>query len=99
MLGEGVAIAAAIEQAGAGIGVRPEAPAVTQALEHILGADPALSRVMGQRAKVLAETEFSTAAMAQRLISLYEEVRGVQQPEARTGSGALAPPQTSPEAR
>ena len=98
VLGEGVAIAAAIEQAGAGIRVRPEAPAVTQALEHILGADPALARAMGQRAKELAETEFSTAAMAQRLISLYEEVRGVQQSEARTGSGALAPPQTSPEA-
>jgi len=98
VLGEGVAIAAAIEQAGAGIRVRPEAPAVAQALERVIGADPAVARAMGLRAKALAETEFSTAAMAQRLIALYEEVLGLPRPEARTGSGALAPPQISPEA-
>jgi glycosyltransferase involved in cell wall biosynthesis len=98
VLGEGVAIAAAIEQAGAGIRVRPEAPAVAQALERVIGVDPAVARAMGLRAKALAETEFSTAAMAQRLIALYEEVRGLARPEARTGSGALARPRTSPEA-
>jgi glycosyltransferase involved in cell wall biosynthesis len=98
VLGEGVAIAAAMEQAGAGLRVPPEASAVAQALEHVLGAGPALACTMALRAKELAETEFSTAAMAERLIALYEEVRGVRRPEARTGSGTLAPARTSSEA-
>jgi glycosyltransferase involved in cell wall biosynthesis len=98
VLGEGVAIAAAIERAGAGIRVRPEALAVAQGLERVIGADPAVVRAMKLRARALAETEFSTAAMVQRLIALYEEVRGLPRPEAQTGSGVLAPPQTSPEA-
>jgi glycosyltransferase involved in cell wall biosynthesis len=95
VLGEGVAISAAIERAGAGIRVRPEAPAVAQALEHVIRADPAVARAMGLRARELAEAAFSTAAMVQRLIALYDEVRGIPRPEARRG--ALAPPQTSPE--
>jgi glycosyltransferase involved in cell wall biosynthesis len=98
VLGEGVAIAAAIEQAGAGISVRPEAPAVAHALERVLGAEPAVARTMGLRARQLAETEFSTTAMAQRLIALYEQVRRPPRLEARTASGALAPRETSPEA-
>jgi glycosyltransferase involved in cell wall biosynthesis len=96
VLGEGVAIAAAIEQAGAGIRVRPEAPAVAQALEQVLAAGPALARVMGVRARELAEREFSATGMAHRLIALYEDVRGLPQPQPTPGSGALAPPRTSP---
>lgn len=77
VLGEGVAIAAAIEQAGAGMRVRPDVPAVAQALEHLIGSDPAVARAMGVRARRLAETEYSTAVMAERLIALYQQVRGL----------------------
>jgi glycosyltransferase involved in cell wall biosynthesis len=98
VLGEGVAIAAAVEEAGAGIRVRPRAPAVAQALEQVLGGEPALVHAMGLRAKALVESEFSTAAMAQRLIALYEEVRSHSRPEARKRADALAPPRTSAEA-
>jgi glycosyltransferase involved in cell wall biosynthesis len=98
VLGEGVAVAGAIEKAGAGMTVRPEAPAVAQALEHVLWSDPALAHAMGLRARQLAANEFSAAVMAQRLIALYEDVRGLRRPEAATGSGALAAPRASPEA-
>jgi glycosyltransferase involved in cell wall biosynthesis len=97
VLGRGVAIAATVEQAGAGIRVRPEAREVAQALERLVGADPAVAHAMGLRAKALAETAFSPAVMAQRLIGLYQEVRSFPQPEARAGSGALAAPRTSPD--
>jgi glycosyltransferase involved in cell wall biosynthesis len=95
VLGEGVAVAKAIEQASAGITVRPEAPAVAQALEHVLGSDPALAHAMGLRARQLAESEFSTAVMAQRLTALYEDVLGLPRLETAAGSGALP---ASPEA-
>jgi glycosyltransferase involved in cell wall biosynthesis len=98
VLGEGVAIADAIERAGAGITVRPEAAAVAQALERLLCADPALASAMGLHARQLAESEFSATVMAQRLIALYEDVRGFPRPEPTAGSGAL-PPRTPLEAR
>jgi glycosyltransferase involved in cell wall biosynthesis len=98
VLGEGVAIAAAVEETGAGLRVRPEAPAVGQALEQILEAEPALARAMGLRATEFAKSAFSTAAMAQQLIALYEDVRGLTRRQARTGAGALVPPRTSPDA-
>jgi glycosyltransferase involved in cell wall biosynthesis len=91
VLGEAVAIAAAVEEAGAGIRVRPEALAVGQALAQVLAGGPVLGCAMGLRARKFAETAFSTAAMAQRLIALYEDVRSIPRPEARTGTGALAP--------
>jgi glycosyltransferase involved in cell wall biosynthesis len=98
VLGEGVAIAGAIEKAGAGMTVRPEAPAVAQALEHVFWSDPALAHAMGLRARQLATNEFSTAVMAQRLIALYEDVRSLRRPEAATGSGTLAASRASPGA-
>lgn len=97
VLGRGVAIAQAIEQAGAGMTVEPEAPAVARALEQVLGSDPALAHAMGLRARQLAASEFSTAIMARRLIALYEDVRGLPRTGAATASGASVPP-TSAEA-
>ena len=88
VLGEEVAIAAAIQQAGAGITVRSEAPEVARALEHVLGSGRAVTRTMGLCAKQLAQAQFSTACMAQRLIALYEEVLGLPRPDARTVPGA-----------
>jgi len=98
VLGEGVAIASAIERSGAGITVPPEASAVAHAMERILDDGPAFAHAMGLRARQLAESEFSTAAMVQRLIALYEEVRRTR-PGPETGLGAQVSPHASADIR
>src|SRR5262249_30784274 len=75
LLGRGVAIAAEVEEAGAGMAVSPEPEALARAFERILGPDPAVARVMAVQAKRLAEQKFSTRGMAQRLVALYEDIR------------------------
>jgi glycosyltransferase involved in cell wall biosynthesis len=72
VLGRGVAIAREIDEAGAGLAVPPEAGAVAQALERILGTD--LRRRMAQRAAQFAGREYSVQVMAKRLIALYEGI-------------------------
>ena len=74
VLGEGVAVAREVEKRGAGLAVPPEPAAVAQALERILGADASVRRDMALRAKRVAESKYSTRAMAQRLVSLYKEI-------------------------
>jgi glycosyltransferase involved in cell wall biosynthesis len=73
VVGQGVAIAKEIASAGAGLVVTPDPPAVAQGLERILKND-GTRQEMGQRALGLAEREYSTRVMAERLIMLYEEV-------------------------
>jgi glycosyltransferase involved in cell wall biosynthesis len=73
ILGQGVAIATEIALAGAGLAVTPDPQAIAGALEKILGNDDARHQ-MGQRAFGFAEREYSTGAMAERLIALYDEV-------------------------
>ncbi|HEX5957748.1 MAG TPA: glycosyltransferase [Hyphomicrobiaceae bacterium] len=75
VLGRGVAIANEVADAGAGVAVAPEPAAIAEALEGILGPDPAIGYDMAQRATCLAAQRFSTHAMAQRLIALYEDIR------------------------
>jgi glycosyltransferase involved in cell wall biosynthesis len=96
VLGHGVAIADAVERAGAGMAVPPEAPQVALALERMLEWGPALAHTMGLRARRLAEREFSTSVMAQRLIALYEDIRGRSRPEAAAEAAVASG--TSPEA-
>lgn len=73
ILGRGVAIAAEIERAGAGIAVEPNGGAVAAALSELLG-DEERRRQMGVRARAFAQQEYSTQRMAQRLIALYQDV-------------------------
>jgi glycosyltransferase involved in cell wall biosynthesis len=73
VLGQGVAIATEIACAGAGLAVTPDPRAIAGALERILGNDDTRHE-MGQRALGFAEREYSTRAMTERLIALYEEV-------------------------
>jgi glycosyltransferase involved in cell wall biosynthesis len=94
VLGQGVAIADVVERAGAGIAVRPEAAAVALALERMLRSGPAFAHAMGLRARQLAESEFSTSVMAQRLITLYEEIRSRARPEAAAEAARVAASQT-----
>jgi glycosyltransferase involved in cell wall biosynthesis len=75
VLSEGVAVAEAIENASAGLVVKPEPTALARALEHVVASGDVLKHNMGLRARQLAEQAFSTAVMAQRLITLYEDIR------------------------
>src|SRR5262249_34765596 len=93
VLSEDVAIARTIEGAGAGMAVRPEPAAVALALARILELGPTphqgVAHAMGQRARQLAQEDFSASVMARRLIALYEDVRGSLLPEAAATPAAV----------
>ena len=74
VLGHGVALASDVQRAGAGFSVAPEPAAIAQILERLLGND-ALRRNIGAKGKAFAEREYSLQSMAQRLITLYEDVQ------------------------
>ena len=74
VLGQGVALAKTVEEAGAGLVTAPEPDAIARALEQLLG-DDALRRDMGARGKALAERRYSPLAMAEQLIALYADIR------------------------
>lgn len=79
VLGQGVAIATEVARAGAGLVVAPNPRAIAIALEQILGND-GTRHEMGKRGRCLAEREYSTRVMAERLVSLYGKVcRGREQ--------------------
>lgn len=70
ILGEGVAVAGKVQQAGAGIAVAPTAAAVASAITAMLG-DPASLAQAGERARTLAAREYSLAAMGRGLLDMY----------------------------
>ena len=72
ILGEGVAIAKEIEQAGAGFALIPEPGAISRSLEHLLNAD-VLRNEMGIQARKFALNQYSVETMVRRLIALYEQ--------------------------
>ena len=74
ILGQGVAIAHEVFEAGAGLVVPPLPNDIARALERLLTDEP-WRREMGRRARAFAEREYSTETMASRLIDLYEEIR------------------------
>jgi glycosyltransferase involved in cell wall biosynthesis len=90
VLGHGVAVAAEIAQAGAGVAVAPEPTAMAAALERLLAADGSLRQIMAERARSLAEREFSSARMAERLIALYADIAKHPVPHASTAAPAPA---------
>jgi glycosyltransferase involved in cell wall biosynthesis len=71
ILGEGVAIAKDVCEAGAGLVVSPHPPAIAAAIVRMLN-DEDRRRSMGERARSYAEREYSTTTMGQRLVALYE---------------------------
>jgi glycosyltransferase involved in cell wall biosynthesis len=73
VLGEGVAIAKDVKEAGAGLITPPEPVAIRQALEQILG-DDVLRRGMSARGREFARHQYSTRTMAERLITLYQDI-------------------------
>jgi len=74
VLGHGVAVSREIAAAGAGLAVEPGAGEIARALETMFGDDTRRSR-MGAKGAEFARREYSTQAMARRLLALYETVR------------------------
>lgn len=74
VLAQGVAIAREVEEAGAGLAITPDATATARALEYVL-SNESLRTGMGVQAAEFATREYSSQAMAQRLLALYEEAR------------------------
>jgi glycosyltransferase involved in cell wall biosynthesis len=73
VLGRGVAIAAEVAEAGAGLSVSPQPEAIAEALRTLLD-DEALRAEMGRKAAALAEERYSLEAMGKRLVALYERI-------------------------
>jgi glycosyltransferase involved in cell wall biosynthesis len=70
VLGEGVAIAADVANAGAGFAVAPEPLAIAEGVRRIIGA-PAAWTPMSANARRLAQEKYSTTALGAALLRLY----------------------------
>ena len=73
VLGEGVALANEVAQAGAGLATPPQPEAIAEVLQAVL-ADDKRRVEMGRRAQALAGERYSLAAMGERLVRLYERI-------------------------
>lgn len=73
VLGEGVALAAEVQRAGAGVAVAPDPPSIARGLRRIIDAGPARES-MGRAARELATQRYSTAAMGRQLHQLYADL-------------------------
>jgi glycosyltransferase involved in cell wall biosynthesis len=67
-------LAPLVTRAGCGIVTDGEMPAFAAAVKTILG-DESLARTMSERARETAHSEFSMGAVAERLITVYNECR------------------------
>jgi len=73
VLGEGVALADEVAQAGAGVVTAPDPQAIARVFQELLGDDVRLAE-MGQRARSLASNQYSLDAMGARLHALYSRI-------------------------
>lgn len=73
VLGEGVAIADEVAQAGAGLTTAPDPEAIAQALQTVL-LDENRRAEMGRCAEALAKERYSLAAMGASLHALYSKI-------------------------
>ena len=73
VLGQGVAIAQKMQEAGAGIVVSPEPDAIARALMELL-TDGDRRRAISERAHTFARQDYSLQVMTNRLIKLYERL-------------------------
>jgi glycosyltransferase involved in cell wall biosynthesis len=72
VLAHGVAVAADVARAGAGIAVNPDAPSVASAVGELL-RDAAMHARMAERARALGMEQYSAATMASRVSQLYAQ--------------------------
>ena len=80
LLGQGVAIATDVVQAGAGVAVAPDTDAVAAGLRQLLAADTTERARMSANAAALARDKFSVETMGGNLVALYESVADYQSP-------------------
>lgn len=81
VLGQGVSIAMQVQDVGAGIAVSPDPEAISRALQELL-SDGGRRKEMGEKARTFALQEYSTKAMTDRLIELYERIVATHDKEA-----------------
>lgn len=79
MLGQGVAIATDVVQAGAGVAVGTDRGAIAAGISTLLTASVAEHESMSAKAAALARDKFSVEAMGRNLVALYEAL-AVRQP-------------------
>lgn len=80
VLGQGVAIASEVREAGAGLSVKPEPQEIASALQRLL-ADEGMRAEMGKRAARLAAERYSLKEMGRRLQDLYSKILSQRPPE------------------
>jgi len=73
VLGQGVAIAGEVAEAGAGLAVAPDADSIAVALTAVL-SDPQGRNRMAASAKTLAQRAYSAETMGERLVALYQQI-------------------------
>jgi glycosyltransferase involved in cell wall biosynthesis len=73
VLSRGVAVAADMEDAGAGLSVDPDSGAVAKAIGELL-ADEGRRRDLGRRGRAFAQRTYSVDAMTSRLTALYQRL-------------------------
>jgi glycosyltransferase involved in cell wall biosynthesis len=78
VLARGVAVAPAVEQAGAGVSVEPEPFAIACAIEAYI-ASPDSLRAASRAALALAQEKYSVAVMGAGLEELYRAIRTAHQ--------------------
>ena len=73
VLGQGVAIAVDVVDAGAGVAVAPDSASIAAGLTHVMADEPRRTR-MAERALALARDKYSAQAMGQGLVQLYSGI-------------------------
>ena len=73
LLGEGVALAAAVERAGAGVAVAPDPESILRGLARLLADAPGRT-AMAAAAAALARRDYSAQAMGETLARLYADI-------------------------
>lgn len=73
VLGRGVAVSSAVEQAGAGVAVGVDATSIAAGIGHYLRSADA-REAAGYAAKDLARQEYSVEKMGERLVTLYQSI-------------------------
>ena len=86
VLGQGVAIAQDVVNAGAGVAVAPDPASIAAGLKRVM-ADVQVRAGMAVRASALAREKYSAQAMGANLVALYEDLLGRRNPPASEMTG------------
>lgn len=79
ILGQGVAIASDVVQAGAGIAVLPKPESIAAGLMQVMN-EPEQRAAMAANATTLAQSKFSVEVMGEKLVQLYSQISSGVEP-------------------